>query len=128
MKIKYETATGTVEIDVEDKWANILIEMDRQEYNNDHAETRRHCSLDALDPEEDTLPSCADVEGKLIMKERNNALYSAIRKLSPEQQRLIYQVYFEGRSFEEISASEGRHRSSTSRAAKRILKKIKKFL
>lgn len=48
MKIKYEFANETVEIEVDEEWGNLLIDLDRQEYNNDHAETRRHCSLNAL--------------------------------------------------------------------------------
>ena len=44
MKIKYAFATETVEIEVEDTWATVLIDMDRQEYNNDQKESRRHCS------------------------------------------------------------------------------------
>lgn len=48
MKIKYEFANETVEIEVDEEWGNLLIDLNRQEYNNDHAETRRHCSLNAL--------------------------------------------------------------------------------
>lgn len=44
MKIKYQFATETVEIEVADDWGNLVIDLDRQEYNNDHTETRRHVS------------------------------------------------------------------------------------
>ena len=60
MKIKYEFATETVEIEVSEEWANILIDLDRQEYNN-HKETRRHCSLDAYNLDDSLLPSDADI-------------------------------------------------------------------
>ena len=33
MKIKYEFATETVEVEVSEKDANIIVELDRQEYN-----------------------------------------------------------------------------------------------
>lgn len=49
MKIKYQFATETVEIEVSDDWGNLVIDLDRQEYNNDHKETRRHVSLDAAE-------------------------------------------------------------------------------
>ena len=49
MKIKYQFATETVEIEVSDDWGNLVIDLDRQEYNNDHKETRRHLSLDAAE-------------------------------------------------------------------------------
>ena len=48
MKIKYEFANETVTIEVEDQWATVLVDLDREEYNDNHRETRRHCSLDAL--------------------------------------------------------------------------------
>lgn len=48
MKIKYKFATETVEIEVADDWGNLVIDLDRQEYNNDHAETRRHVSYRIL--------------------------------------------------------------------------------
>ena len=33
MKIKYAFADETVEIEVSEEWGNILIDLDRQEYN-----------------------------------------------------------------------------------------------
>lgn len=47
MKIKYAFANETVTIEVEDQWATVLVDLDRQEYNIDQKETRRHCSLEA---------------------------------------------------------------------------------
>lgn len=44
MKIKYEFATETVEIEVTDAWGATIVDLDRQEYNIDNKETRRHCS------------------------------------------------------------------------------------
>ena len=46
MKIKYQFATEVTEIEVEEQWATILVDLDREEYNNDHKETRRHYSLE----------------------------------------------------------------------------------
>ena len=34
MKIKYQFATETVEIEVADDWGNLVIDLDRQEYND----------------------------------------------------------------------------------------------
>lgn len=34
MKIKYEFATSFISVDVDDEWTNILIDLDRVEYNN----------------------------------------------------------------------------------------------
>lgn len=46
MKIQYKFVNETISIDVPDDWGEILIDLDRQEYNNDHKETRRHYSLE----------------------------------------------------------------------------------
>ena len=37
--------------DIDSSWLSELQELDRLEYNNNHAQTRRHCSMDAQDPE-----------------------------------------------------------------------------
>lgn len=48
MKIKYEFANGTVEVEVSDEPGSIIVALDRREYNINHKETRRYCSLDAF--------------------------------------------------------------------------------
>ena len=40
MKIKYEFANEAVEIEVEEKWATIVLDLDKEEYNDNHRETR----------------------------------------------------------------------------------------
>lgn len=47
MKIKYQFINESVEIDVSEGWGEILIDIDRQEYNINHKETRRHYSMEA---------------------------------------------------------------------------------
>ena len=42
MKIKYQFANETVTIEVEDQWATVLVDLDREEYNDNHRETRRY--------------------------------------------------------------------------------------
>lgn len=39
MKIQYKFATETVTIEVDDRWGELLVDLNRQEYNNDHKET-----------------------------------------------------------------------------------------
>ena len=42
---RYYFSNGeTISIEIPDDWGEILIDLDRQEYNNDHKETRRHNS------------------------------------------------------------------------------------
>lgn len=125
MKIKYQFATETVEIDVADDWGNLVIDLDRQEYNNDHAETRRHVSYDALDFDGDAL---AVEDPALTAYTEQDDLRAAIARLTPNQQYIIRAYYFEGRTFTDIAQALGVGVSSVTRAAERAKKSLKKFL
>ena len=107
MKIKYEFVTGAVEVEVTDDWGTILVDLDRQEYNINHKETRRHCSLDAYNLDDTLFPSDVDVLRDILRAEDAERLYSAIAKLEPRQQKLIRQVFFEGCGYTDIARTEG---------------------
>ena len=50
MKIKYTFVNGEeTSVEVYDDFKEIILELDRNLYNNDHAETRRHISLSVFD-------------------------------------------------------------------------------
>lgn len=128
MKIKYQFATETVEIEVSEEWGNIIIDLDRQEYNVNHKETRRHCSLEAYNVDDTLLPSDEDVVGSILEDEDRAELYAAMEQLTPRQQHLIQEVYFNGRRYTEIAREENRHESSIREAAGRAIKNLKKLL
>ena len=94
MKIQYKFANESVEIEVSDEWGEILIDLDRQEYNSDHKETRRHYHLegcayegDDFAVEDPALTQLLEDDGLLAK------LPSAVTSLLPRQRRLINQVY-----------------------------------
>ena len=63
MKISYEFVTGEIsEIEVDDTLGEMLLDFDRQQYNNDQKETRRHVSLDGMDYEGELFASADDTE------------------------------------------------------------------
>lgn len=128
MKIKYEFVTGAVEVEVTDDWGTILVDLDRQEYNINHKETRRHCSLDAFNLDDALFPSDVDVLRDILKAEDAERLHRAIAKLEPRQQKLIRQVFFEGRGYTDIARSEGLDESAVRHATTRALKKLKKLL
>ena len=123
MKIKYEFATETVEIEVSDDWGNLVIDLDRQEYNNDHKETRRHVSLDAADFEGEVF---AVEDTALSHFDDNYDLQQAIFRLTDNQRRIIVGHYFEGRTYVELAKELGIAEASVRLAAKRALKQIQK--
>lgn len=128
MKIKYEFATETVEIDVEEQWANIVLDLDRQEFNVEHKETRRHCSLEAYNLDDSLLPSDEDLVGDVIRNQENERLYRAIGMLTPEQQDLVKAIFFEGVSVSDYAASHGVSQPAISQKKETAIKKLKKLL
>ena len=126
MKIKYVFCNEEVEIEVSEEWGDIILDMDREERNNNQAESRRHCSLDALDRDDNSIPSAQDLEADYLEKEELEQLRDAIKQLSPRQQRLIRQVYFERKKYTDIAAEEGVHRSAIQYATERAIKKMRK--
>lgn len=129
MKISYEFVTGEIsEVEVDDALGEMLLDFDRQQYNNDHKETRRHVSLDGMGYEGELFASADDTEGAAERREDMARLFSAMKALSPAQRELVEKVYFEGRSCASIAAEEGVDKSAISHRLKRIHKKLKKIL
>lgn len=125
MKIKYQFATETVEIEVDDDWGNLVIDLDRQEYNNDHKETRRHVSLDAALYEGDVF---VDKDADLDKFTDRIDLQQAISTLTNHQQRIINGRYFEGLTYIELGKELGITEASVRRAADRALKQLRKII
>jgi RNA polymerase sigma-70 factor (ECF subfamily) len=129
MKLSYNFATGEKsEIEIAEEWAAVVLELDRLDYNADQRETRRHCSLEAFNLDDALFPSDADVLGDIIRSERHGALFAAISTLSPSQQELVHQVYFEGKKLVEIAREQGVSHVAVHDRLNRIHKKLKKIL
>lgn len=129
MKIRYEFVNGEVsEIEVDDSLGELLVDFDRQQYNNDHRETRRHISLDGMDYEGELFVSAEDTEGELLRREDTARLMEAMEALSPSQRELALKVYFNGKSVTSIAAEEGVDKSAISHRLERIHKKLKNLL
>ena len=69
-------------------------ECNKPTYNNEHRETRRHVSFDALDPMGDTLIGEYGVDLGLG-PDGFEFLESAIEKLRPRQRELLRKVFWE---------------------------------
>ncbi len=128
MKIKYEFANEAVEIEVDEKWATIVLELDREEYNDNHRETRRHCSLDALNLDDALLPSSADVFQAVADAEIKRKLYRAIETLSPQQRELVWRIYFLGEHPADIARELGVSKTAIHNRLQRIFTQLQKNL
>ena len=128
MKIRYQFATETVEVEVSEELGNIIVDLDRQEYNNHHKETRRHCSLDAFNLDDTLFPSEENIEAEVVAKDQYNRLYAAIALLEPQQKELVRQVFFEDRKIVDIAAEEGVSEAAIRNRLKKITQRLKKIL
>lgn len=127
MKITYTFADGSIsEVEVTEDVGNVIVELDRQEYNSNHRQRRHNCSLEAYDTYGNLISTDENIEEDYIQNEEFSALRAAIAKLSPRQQHLISEVYFEGKSVAQVAREEGLDRTSVRDALERALKKIQK--
>lgn len=129
MKIKYEFVTGEIsEIEVEDSLGELLVDMDRLEYNVNHKETRRHVLLSAIDPADRFLTAEENLLQDLIDEEDHEKLMAAIRKLQPQQQELLYRVYWKGEKQRDIAKEDGVSERAITGRMQKIYVSLKKFM
>ena len=126
MKITYEFVTGEISgVEVDERLGGMLLDLDRQQENNDQKETRRHFSLDGMDYEGELFASAEDTEREAVRREDMARLYSAMEALSPSQRELVEKVYFEERKITDIAREEGVSHVAVRDRLERIYKKIK---
>ena len=130
---RYHFSNGeTVFIEIPDDWGEILIDLDRQEYNNDHKETRRHYSLEGKVYEGmDYAVEDPGLEALFADSTDEERLRAAIQKLAPDQQAMIRAIYFEGVSVNDYAARMARMgvtQSAISHRLQTVKKKLKKLL
>ncbi len=128
MKIKYQFVNESIEIEVDEEWANVVIELDRLERNSNQTETRRHCSLDGLNLDDAYLPSDVDVEKEVLAGLEAASLHEAIGKLLPCQQELVKRVFFGREKIATIAKEEGVDEAAIRGRLQRIYKKLKKTM
>ncbi|MCR5456629.1 MAG: sigma-70 family RNA polymerase sigma factor [Clostridiales bacterium] len=127
MKYQYETATGTVEIEVSKEWAAKLKALDREENANNKMETRRHLSLNTTDG---SWLACEDEQMEKLFqteKSKKERLHDAIDQLKPAQKEIILMVYFKGKTQEEIAEILGITQGAVSQRLTTAEKNLKKL-
>lgn len=129
MEIKYEFVTGEVlAIEVEDELGEVILELDRQERNNDRRESRRHMSLDGMDFEGETFRAEADTLREAMGRVDTERLMEALDMLSLSQRELLLKVYFKGMRVAEIARAEGVSEAAVRNRLQKIYTKLKKIL
>ena len=104
------------------------IVAEHEMYLSELRETRRHQSLDlSLENGHDFEDENSSLEELFIKEEMYQELHKAISTLSKEQQWLINEIYFKGRSQTEIAKELGILKTSLNDRLNRALKKLRKF-
>ena len=125
MKYDYHFNNETIAIDIPDSDYDVLIEMDRLEYNANHKETRRHISLEACDKDDNQLPSNTDLEETCIQRMEIDALRRGMDSLLPEQRELIRKMFFENHTITSLARAEGVSKAAICRRLNRALERLK---
>ena len=129
MKIEYRFVNGEkASIDVSGNFEKIILDLDRNLYNNNHAETRRHISLDSFGQNKNVFSDIEmGFEERISNQVDKEILYKAISKLNPDDRQLINKMYLSESkiSITEYATSMGIKSAALWKRLERIRKKLK---
>lgn len=95
MEVTYNFVNGeNVIVLVDEKLGGTIMQLDKDLYNNNHKETRRHQSLNEMIDKSDTfVDKNVNIEDDFLRQSDVDKLYNAISKLKPSEQELIHKLY-----------------------------------
>ena len=143
MKIEYKSATGTIEIEVDDDWGNRVLEFDRLDYNTERKDYRSDHKYHAGQPitlEDTESPEYAQIKRKhglvetdamlaeMLIRDDHARLHEAVGKLPPDQRELVQALFFGGCKAVDYAISHGISKAAVSQRLKRALANLKKEL
>ncbi|GAA0479343.1 hypothetical protein IRB23M11_09150 [Alkalibacterium sp. m-11] len=125
-----DTGFSNEDTDEVEPWLWLVISKgeERLQYNNDHAETRRHYSYSDQNDKFDTLMADEDLFETVFEKLEKEELIEAIKALAPQQQELVKDIYFRGLSMADVARTKGVHKSSVTKQMNRLIDQLKKKL
>ena len=124
MKYEYITSTGKTEIEVDEQFYELLIAMDKEEYNSNRRHSRRF-PVPLGDSEyegdwlEDSRDTPAEVEAKADMER-------AMASLTELQRICFVETRLNGKSQREVAAELGKSRSTVQLSVERAVEILKK--
>ena len=102
----YEFTTENKEIEISEEWMKVLEELDREEYNNEHAETRRHTSYSNGDDGE-WMTSKGNETDLIDKVDAGRLLIKAKEVLTEIQLSVFIAVAVEGHTFSSFARKQG---------------------
>ena len=129
VKIMYRFADGHVEeLEVEPEVAEALKELDRQEYNDNHRETRRHVTFDCTEEKSWLAVDDQRLSRLLDGPPDEIRLRVAINQLEQHHRDLIIAIFYRGIKIVEYARLSGVSQSAISQQLSNAIKKLKKLL
>ena len=132
MIIKYEFLSKLTdevsEVEVSEELGRAMVEMEKDDFNNDRRETRRHCYMSELEENGHYIADDSDLLDDILEAEMHDDLMTAIEKLQPQQKELLIRVYWKEEHQKDIAAEEGVSKGAISKRMKRIIDFLKKIL
>ena len=130
--INYQVKKQIIQVEVSDDFAieyeKVTTEYKRNEWKHERAYRRHISSYDELTEagvqfeDKQSTP-----EDDLIRKELKQILHKAIRQLTPEQQKLVRDVFFVGKSQTQYAKENGIERTAVVHRLQRAIASLKKF-
>ena len=129
VKIMYRFADGHAEeLEVEQEVAEALKELDRQEYNDNHRETRRHVTFDCTEEKSWLAVDDQRLSRLLDGPPDEIRLRVAINQLEQHHRDLIIAIFYRGIRIVEYAKLSGVSQSAISQQLGIAIKKLKKLL
>lgn len=96
MKIEYRFVTGEkAAIEINGDFEEIILELDKEEYNCNRKETRRHKSLSLSDKSIENMSLSSDICDDVFKNIDKEKLHNAISRLKPNEQELLHKAYLD---------------------------------
>ena len=96
MKIEYRFVTGEkVTAEISDEFKDVVIKLDKEEYNCNRKETRRHKSLSLSDKSIENMSISSDICDDVFKNIDKEKLHNAISRLKPNEQELLHKAYLD---------------------------------
>ena len=96
MKIEYRFVTGEkTAIEINGDFEEIILELDKEEYNCNRKETRRHKSLSLSDKSIENMSISSDICDDVFKNFDKEKLHNTISRLKPNEQELLHKVYLD---------------------------------
>ena len=125
MIIKYDFLSKLTdevsEVEVSEELGRAMVEMEKDDFNNDRRETRRHCYMSELEENGRYIAADSDLLDDILEAELHDALMTAIEKLQPQQKELLIRVYWKKGLQKDIAAEKGVSAMTISKRMKRII-------